>query len=44
MDSEIAQLLEKKARVDEGRRVLELERLDAEAATIEFRLSQLSQL
>lgn len=44
IDSEIAQLLERKARVDERRRALELEQLDAEAAVIESRLNQLSQL
>lgn len=44
MDSEIAQLLERKARVDERRRALELEQLGAEASAIESRLSQLSQL
>ncbi len=40
-ESEIAQLLENKARVNERRRLLELEQLDAEAAAIEHRLSQL---
>ncbi len=41
MDGEIAKLLERKARVDERRRALELELLDAEAADIELRLGQL---
>ncbi len=41
MDGEIAQLLERKARVDERRRALELEQLDAEAAGLEIRLGQL---
>ncbi len=40
-DGEIARLLERKAKVDERRRALELEQLDAEAADIELRLGQL---
>ncbi|KAK1753718.1 hypothetical protein QBC47DRAFT_430631 [Echria macrotheca] len=40
-DSEVAKLLERKARVEERRRALELQQLEAEAAAIESRLSQL---